>query len=257
MENIRRISKQIFAFFLIMALGIAGLGAAEVEAATNKALRVSYSFNGQNYEKDGDSCGYNNNYGIYVHGTSKKTAIKNLKMSVDIYIPKTALKKNGAIIDVSPYLDCMDSKENYVGYLGGKISLSAVNEDGKVKLYAWDEIQQKNVKSSTYGSCKAGTGAYKSYYVIKIKKVPFTTQMIRENGESVQLGAKDKYTFNMGVSITGENNKGSGKLYIDNMKITSGSKTVVSQDFSKKPKYYGASNKEKELSKSKIKIEKF
>lgn len=257
MERVRKIGKQMVAFFLIVVLGIAGLGGAEVEAAANKALRVSYSFNGQNYEKDGDSCGYNNNYGIYVHGTSKKTAVRSLKMSVDIYIPKTALKKNGAVIDVTPYLDFMDSKENYVGDVVGKITLSAINENGKVKLYAWDETLQKNVKASAYGTCKAGMGAYKSYYVIKVKKVPFSTQMFLENGESVQVGAKDKYAFNMGVSITGENNKGSGKLYIDNMKITSGSKTVVNQEFSKKPKYYGAFNKEKELSKSKIKIEKF
>lgn len=257
MERVRKIGKQMAVFFLVMVLGIAGLGAAEVEAAANKALRVSYSFNGQNYEKDGDTCGYNNNYGIYVHGTSKKTAVKNLKMSADIYIPKTALKKKGAIIDVSLYLDMMDAKENYVGDIRGKISLSAVNEDGKIKLYAWNEETQKNVKAATYGTCKAGTGAYKSYYVIKVKNVPVMNQMNLENGETTTVKNNAKYTFNMGVSITGENNKGTGKLYIDNMKVTSGSKTVVTQDFSRAPKYYGAYNRGKDLAKSKVKIVKF
>lgn len=256
-KQMKNAARRMLVFLLVAVMGIVGLGTASVEAATNKALCVSYSFNGQNYEKNSEECGYNNNYGIWVYGTSKKTAVKNLKMSADIYIPKTALKKKGAIIDVSLYFDMMDAKENYVGDIRGKISLSAVNEDGKIKLYAWNEETQKNVKAATYGTCKAGTGAYKSYYVIKVKNVPVMNQMNLENGETTTVKNNAKYTFNMGVSITGENNKGTGKLYIDNMKVTSGTKTVVAQDFSKAPKYYGAYNRGKDLAKSKVKIVKF
>lgn len=245
-KQMKNAAGKIIAFLLVAVMGIAGLGTLNVEAAANKALCVSYSFNGQNYEENGDECGENNNYGIYVYGTSKKTAVKNLKISADIYIPKTALKKDGAIIDVTPYFDMMDDKGNYVGNMIGKISLSVVNENGKVKLYG-----------ASYGTCKAGTGKYKSYYVLKLKSVPVMEQMFLENGKTITVKKNTKYAFNMGISITGENNKGSGKLYIDNMKVTAGSKTIVSENFSKTPKYYGAFNRGKELSKNKVKIVKF
>lgn len=256
-KQMKNAAGKIIAFLLVAVMGIAGLGTLNVEAAANKALCVSYSFNGQNYEENGDECGENNNYGIYVYGTSKKTAVKNLKISADIYIPKTALKKDGAIIDVTPYFDMMDAKGNYIGNVVGKISLSAVNEKGKIKLYAWNEETQKNVKASSYGTCSAGTGTYKSYYVIKMKNIPVMNQILLENGETANLNKKTKYAFNMCISITGENNKGSGKLYIDNMKVTAGSKTIVNENFSKAPKYYGAFNRGKELSKNKVKIVKF
>lgn len=257
MVKFRKKSNVFLSLFIIMALGITMLMPVRAEAATNKALMISYSFNGQSYEKDGDDCGYNNNYGIFSFGTSKKTVIKNLKMNVDLYVPKAALKENGSIINLNAYLDIVDSKGKYIGYLPGKINLSAVNENGKIKLYAWDEEQQKNTKASVYGSCKAGKGKYKSYYVIKLKKAPFIPQIIDEKDEKITLGAKDKYAFNMGINVAGENIKGSGKLYVDNMKTTSGSKTVINQNFTKKPEFVGSFNKDKDLPKSKIKIVKF
>lgn len=256
-ERVRKIGKQLIAFLLIAVLGVVTFTTANVQAATNKALCFNYSFNGQNWEKNGEECGYNNNYGVWLYGTNKKTAIKKMKLSADIYIPKTALKKKGAIINVTPYLDLMDTKGEYVGGVVGRITLNAVNENGKVKLYAWDEVAQKNVKAATYGSCKAGTGTYKSFYVIKIKNVPVADKMMLENGETQALKASTKYGFNVGVNITGENNKGTGKIYVDNVKAAAGTKTVVNHDFSKEPKYYGVYNRGKDLPKSKVKIVKF
>ena len=190
---------------LIAVLGVVTFTTANVQAATNKALCFNYSFNGQNWEKNGEECGYNNNYGVWLYGTNKKTAIKKMKLSADIYIPKTALKKKGAIINVTPYLDLMDTKGEYVGGVVGRITLNAVNE----------------------------------------------------NGETQALKASTKYGFNVGVNITGENNKGTGKIYVDNVKAAAGTKTVVNHDFSKEPKYYGVYNRGKNLPKSKVKIVKF
>lgn len=256
-ERVKKLGKQVIACLLVAVLGVVTFTTANVQAATNKALCFNYSFNGQNYEKNEEECSYNNNYGVWLYGTNKKTAIKKIKLSADIYIPKTALKKKGAVIDVTPYLDLMGTKGEYVGEVVGRISLSAVNENGKIKLYAWDEVAQKNVKAATYGSCKAGTGTYKSFYVLKIKNVPVADKMMLENGETQALKASKKYGFNLGVSITGENNKGTGKIYVDNVKAAEGSKTVVSHDFSKTPKYYGVYNRGKDLPKSKVKIVKF
>lgn len=254
----KRVMRRVLVFFLVLSFGIIGVGTASVEAATNKALQFSYSFNGQTYEKNGDDCGYNNCYSVWVAGTSKKYAIKNLRMRVDIYIPKTALKKKGSAINASPYLDLLDTKGEYVAWAGGRISISAVNENGKIKLYAWDEVKQKNVKASTYATCKAGTGAYKSYYVLNLKKIPLSGTMLMTDGnESETIKSSTKNSFNLGVNVTGEGSKTSGKIYVDNIKVDSGSKTIVNETFSKTPKWYGVYNRGKDLAKSKVKIVKF
>lgn len=256
-NNSKKLLKGLLVFCLVTAIGVMGLQPLSVQAASNKALSVSYKFNGQSYEKDGDKCGYNNGYSIITYGANKKTAIKNLKFSMDVYIPKKALNKEGASVDVSPYLDLMSTKDEYVGDVISKYTFTAVREDGVVRLYAWDNEKEKSVKASTYASCKAGTGTYKSYYVIKLKNVPFVTKMTKENGKTATIKSSTKYAFNMGFSICGQNTKGSGIMYIDNMKVVSGSKTVVNQDFSKKPKFYNAFNKDKELSSKKVKIAAF
>lgn len=256
-KRVGKIGRQVMTFLLIAVLGVTTLGTASVEAAANKALCVNYSFNGQNYEKNPEECGYNNNYGVCVYGTGKKTAIKKIKVSADLYIPKSALKKKGSVIDVTPYLNLLDSKGEYLGDIVGRITLNAVNENGKIKLYAWDEKAQKNVKASTYGSCKVGTGAYKSFYVIRMKNIPIMDRITLLEGETQELKADAKYSFDVGLSITGENNKGNGKMYIDNIKVTAGSKTIVNYNFSKKPKYYSAFNRGKEMSNGKIKISNF
>lgn len=252
--------KQLSVFFLVVFIGVAGLQPVSVQAAANKALAVSYKFNGQSWEKDGDKCSYNNGYGISVYGTNKKTAIKNLKCSVDVYIPKTALNKKGAAVNLSPYLDLQTIKGEYAEFVGdvvSKISISVVNENGKMKLYAWDNAKEKSVKASAYATCKAGTGKYKSYYVVKLKNVPFVTKMTKANGKTATIKSSTKYAFNMGLSVEGEGNKCSGTLYVDNMKVVSGRKTVVSQNFNKNPNFYAAFNKGKELSSKKIKVKTF
>lgn len=226
------------------------------EAATNKALSISYSFNGQNFEKNGETCGYNNTYTAVMYGTSKKTALKNLKIGAQVYIPKKTLAKNNATVDISPYLDVIGTKDKYVGWLGGRISVSVVREGKKVNVYAWDEVKQKNVKASTYATCKAGTGAYKSYYVVTLKNIGHVGK-IDLDGTMTKIKSTTKYAVNVGINITGENIKGSGKLYLDNVKVSSGKKTVVNHTFSSKPDFYEVFNKDKLISKKKFSIVKF
>lgn len=255
--NMKRWAKRLISLCLgvILVTGAVGVDTVSVAAATNKALKVSYSFNGQG-EKDGDECWYNNGYGVYVFGTDKMTAIKGLKMSVDLYIPKTALKKAGSVVTIGTYLDCNDKKGDYVGDVVGRIEFSVVKEKNKVKLYAWDCLKEKNVGASKYAACKAGKGAYKNYYIVSVKNNPFCdTITIDDKAEAIKKNTK--YGFNMGVSVCGQNNKGTGAFYIDNMKVMSGAKKAANVTFSSKPKFFGAVNRDKALTKSQIKIVKF
>lgn len=263
MEKTIRKKRSFLALLLAMVLGATSLlsTTTEVEAAKNKALQVSYSFKNSSYEKDEEDCRYNNHYGVVVFGTNKKTAVKNLKMSADVYVPKKFLKKKNAMIDLGSYLDLFDTKGNYVGWMGGNIYVTVANENGKIKTYAWNETKGKNVKASSYVSCKAGTGAYKNYYVINLKNIPFQSvfwTVESDADKANKVTSKTKYCINVGIGITGQNYKHSGKLYIDNMKVTSGKKTIVNQTFTKKPTFYGVENRGKYTEKKKsITIVKF
>lgn len=258
-EKLRKMIRKTMAMFMVVCVTVVGFSGITTKAAVNKALSVSYSFNGQSYEKDGEKCGFNNNYTIGMPGTSKKVALSKLKMSCDIYVPKKALKKKQAVVNVNVFLDLLDGKGEYIAGLPGRIFITAVNENGKIQLYNWDEVKEKAVKASKYVTCKAGTGKYKSFYVISLKNLAFSNKMYKEvDGKEVTVGVKSntKYAFNVGINVCGENNKGSGKLYIDNVKVVSGSKKITNIDFSKKVDYWG-SVKEKDITKKKMAIVKF
>lgn len=250
--TMRKAIKRLLAFAMVLAVGTTALGVTEAKAAANKALQVSFSFDGLNDEND--KCWYNNSYAIYVSGSQKAVSVKGLKTSAEIYIPKKVLDKKGGRVNFSTYVDLFDKKGKYAGAINGLISIDVENVDGKLKVFAWDNKKNKSVKVGSYATCKAGKGAYKSYYVIQLKNLPGMEEIFIEEGNTKKLASSAKYSFNMGVSVCGINYKGSGKFYVDNIKTTSGKKTVASQDFTKKPKYYGVVNKDKELKKSKAKI---
>lgn len=252
--TIRKAIRQLLAFCMVLAVGVTALGVTETKAAAkNKALQVSYSFNGMN-DDVGDKCWYNNGYSVVVTGSQKAVSVKGLKTSADVYIPKKMLDKKGARVNLGIYWDLADKEGNYLGAIEGLISIDVTKEKGKIKVYAWDNKKEKNVKVGSYATCKKGTGAYKSYYVIQLKNLPGKDKIVFENGKEKKITSSTKYAFNMGVGVCGINYKGSGKFYVDNIKTTSGKKTVASQNFTKKPAFYGVFNKDKELKKSKVKI---
>lgn len=152
------------------------------------------------------------------------------------------------------YVDVMRKKDVYYGNADGRIGIAAINENGKVKLYAWDNQTEKNVKASKYASCKKGTGAYKDYYIVTLKNVPIMNRISIYDGECVTT----ENPINAGAFICGEGNKTSGTLYFDNVTVTSGSKKVVHYNFSSsKPKFIDVYNKDRKLGSKDVKIVKF
>lgn len=247
----------MLALLLVLSFALSGWGTLRAEAASNKALRFSYSFNGKSGEDGAEKWLYNNNHTIEVSGAAKQTAMKNLTISTDFYIPKSVLSKKGSKITISPCLQLFNTKGKHIGDRFVRMHVTAENVKGKVKLTAWDALKEKDISASKYASIKAGTGKYKSYYVLKLKKIPFMSSYDSVSGKSVKLKSSSKYKFNVGFEIIAANSKSSGKMYIDNVKVLSGTKKIVNQTFSSKPEYYGGYYKNKKMSSKKIAIVNF
>lgn len=259
MGKTKQFMKRTGALLLALAVAATTIGGLEAQAASaNKALSVTYSFNGQSYEKDGEKSDYNNNHSITVAGNSKKAVLKKTKLGMDVYIPKTALKKNNSCVSVSMGLDILDNKGEYMAYLPGRIVLNVVKEQGKVNLYGWDTVSEKDVKAAKYGTCKSGTGKYKSFYVIKMKNISLSDKMLLVGDKGTEkVKANAKYAFNVCASVCGENTKDNGKFYLDNMKVMQGTKAIQSITFSTKPDWFSGFVKGKDMNKKKIAIVKF
>lgn len=253
----KKILKKVFTFLLTVCILISCTSMDTVLAAANRALSVSYSFKKLTWQKDGDKCAQNT-YSIVLPGKTKKTALKDLKMGGVVYIPKKAIKRNESCVNLSFYLDIFNSNEKYIGDVRPRIVITLVNENGKAKLYAWDEVKEKNVKASSYASFKAGKGKYKDYYIVTLKNNPLIQEIVLDGSEKRQkITSKTKYAFNAGICITGEGYKTSGTLYLDELSVTSSGKKILNHTFAKKPAWYCVFNQDKELSKKKVKIVNF
>lgn len=202
---------------------------------------------------------YNNNYTIEVSGPTKQTAVRNLKISTDIYIPKSVLSKKGSKFTVSPHLRLLNTKGKAIGDLYVRMHVTVENMKGKMKLSAWDALKEKDISASIYASIKAGTGKYRSYYVLKLKKIPFMSSYdsLSGNVNAVNLKSSSKYKFNVGYELVAANSKSSGKMYIDNVQVLSGSKKIVNLTFSSKPKICRGYYKGKAMSSKKLFIATF
>ncbi len=124
-------------------------------------------------------------------------------------------------------------------------------------MYGWDNHKQKGIKAGSYATCKAGKGAYKSYYVITLKNIPIINKINtwdEKNKKDVTKTLKStaKYKCNILYSLCGLKTKTKGNMYFDNLKFANGKKTISNVDFNKKPKECFVYNREKEVKKAKI-----
>lgn len=245
--TLKKVIRQFLAVCLILGITVTCCGVNVEAAKANKALGISFSFNGKK------KVGTDNTYVTTVTGTSKTTKIKGTKLSGEIYIPKKALKKN-TTLHVSMGLSLFTSKNKLAGNVSGRYNFVIVNTKGNIGIAGTDNQKNKTITAGSYAKCKAGKGAYKSYYIITLKNIPVM--------EKVTLGKKTsklnngKYKYNIYTSVCSLKTKSSGKMYLDNIKAVCGGKTIANVNFSKAPAYYGVNHKGKALPKSKVKIEK-
>lgn len=255
----KKFMKKILLSLLTVCILLSCIPVDTVLAAGNRALAVPYSFKNLTWEKNGDKCGFENLYSIILPGKEKKSSLKNLKMGAVVYIPKKAIKRKESRINLGLYLDIM-KKDEYIGEISPRVTVVLTNENGKTKLYAWDELKQKDVKASKYASFKTGKGKYKDYYIVTLKNLPLMQEIVMDgdgSGKRVKITENTKYVFNTGLSITGEGYKTSGTLYLNELTVTSSGKKIVNHTFAKKPSFYEVFNRDKALSKKKVKIVNF
>lgn len=136
----------------------------------------SYSFNGKSREDGAEKWLYNNNHTIEVSGTAKQTAVKNLTISTNLYIPKSVLSKKGSKITVSPCLQLLNTKGKAMGDLYVRMHVTAENVNGKMYI---DNVQvlsgTKKIVNLTFSSKPK---IYRGYYkgkAMSSKKISIVT----------------------------------------------------------------------------------
>ena len=220
-------------FALLVILG----SVTSVNAATDKALKLK----GASFSKVTEET--QNHYatrGAELCASLLKTdKIKRsgMKISATVYIPKKALKKAGDQVNVDVYLNLQKTKagknnlkqdtgrENwdyYQGFVETKYDF-ALRLDKNKKLvtvkHQWSRNYQES-KPGNYLSVKESG----NYYVVKLKNVPVTDYYgLKENSP---MDTKTTFILSPSILVL-SNTKGNwkGNLYIDNLKLTSASKT--------------------------------
>ncbi len=266
MLKLKRAVKQFLAACTVMAVAITSFGVAEVSAeAKNKALQISFSFDGKNDDKESEAekAWFNNQYDLMTTSNVKAVKIHGAVMSGQIYIPKTVLEKKDNRVNIGMGMGLFTKEDVYAGDVEGRYNFNIINEDGNnIKVYGWDNLKEKEAKAGSYAACKEGEGSYKSYYVITLKNVPVINKVYVLDEEKQELVPKTlkttaKYKYSTRYSICGLMTKTRGKMYFDNLELTNGKNTISSVDFNKKPESCFVTNKGEKMKSSKVKIVEF
>ena len=165
-----------------------------------------------------------------------------MKFSADVYIPVSALKKNGGQITLDGCLYLQktnlgtDAKkdgriEDWKGLIGFAETrynfYISLKKNGKFELkkHEWDT--DKITDAGKYLSVtKKG-----KYYLIRMINVPFTGKYYKylpkkDDYSYVPMVTQKTYFLSPSVILTSDAKKAwSGNIYVDNLKVTSGTKT--------------------------------
>lgn len=119
-------------FMVVLLAGIlAVMPAVSAQAAANKAARIPVSFNGKKKE---DMVNY---FAVSAGFAKSNTMKKNMKVSSKVYIPQSAIKKNGDMVYVNVFLSAVDfkkgGKRDLLSYTEGKYRIVLCKEKVKLK----------------------------------------------------------------------------------------------------------------------------
>lgn len=208
-------------------------------AAANKSLKLS---NAHFNKAEGSPFGVRG--AELCAGFLKNDKLKKsgMKFSADVYIPVSALKKDGGLITLDGYLYLQKTnlgkdakkdgrREEWNGLLGFAETrydfYISLKKNGKFELkkHEWDT--NKITDAGKYLSVtKKG-----KYYLFRMKNVPFTGKyykfLPKKNDYSyVPIATKKTYFLSPSVLLTSDAKKAwSGNIYVDNLKVTSGTRT--------------------------------
>ena len=242
----------IIARILTIALvfgAVFSVGTLTASAASNKALRMKVSFDGKDTGdgKDNATIWNNNTYSSFACYQNASKISNKIRICGTVYLPKKALSKAYSSIHIAPYLDVTTNTDaqDYLGWLGGRYSIVAFNNGKKVALDVWDNVKEKECSNSKY----AKLTSYNSKYYKLTYNIPVLSKL-DVDGKAVKINTSKKYRLVHGTDITGLGTKQKNiYVYMDDCKITSGSKTLGRITFDKKDyRFSDGSHKDKIIS---------
>lgn len=219
---------KLLAKLLVLTLFVGALAAIPcdtAQAATNKGLRMKVSFNGK---REGDAAYDNNCYGFLAQYTKTSKLKKNMTVSGKVYVPVSALKKNGDIIHINVWEDLItDKKGEYIGSIESNYTIMLIKDGKKLRLAKWNASKEKEEKIGNLATYKKSG----DYYVITLKNVPLENKYRNNKGKKVSLNTKTAYKIAQGISVTGTCSKVSNKyVYVDDRSIKAASTLKITFD---------------------------
>lgn len=205
---------------------LAVVPATQVDAATNKAIKFSASFDGNTISDAGRN---KNTYlaeALYTKKQAKLT--KSMTAQATVYIPTSLLDGINERFYLAPYVVMYDNLLQYAGTVFDKTSYIMVLHDGNsVNAYAVGSDNKYNLKTPCSYAKVTKSG---KYYKVTLK-IPMDSKYYK-NGKSSAIKTNKKYNISVGVEIFGAATKGKGTIYVDDLKVNT--KPSISINFSKK-----------------------
>ncbi|MBR1692043.1 MAG: hypothetical protein IJ711_04635 [Lachnospiraceae bacterium] len=204
----------------------------QADAASNKALRMKVSFTGDKYTGDEahDAAIYpKNGYSMGVSFQEAKPT-KSMKMSADVYVPVSALKKDGDNVEINMYVNITEG-ETYIGDVNSKYNFELRKEGKKIVVKKYDPAKDKESSAGKLASVKKSG----KYYVVKLKNIALnkTATQWNEDGTSTQIKIPTGNCWlNGNVEVIGTCSKSSGYVYADNLQLKA--KKTIKITFDKK-----------------------
>jgi hypothetical protein len=139
-----------------------------------------------------------------------------MKLSVKVYVPASALKKNWDRVYVNTGIDLENSKNGkYAGTISSRYPVILIKDGKKIQVELYDSVTDRNIKAGKLASCKKSG----KYYMITINNMPLRNVVSKDEKES-KINTKTKYNIIQGVAITGVCSKSSGYIYVDDIKFS-------------------------------------
>ncbi len=223
----------LVALFLILFLS-----AGAITKAAEKALIFPVEFTTNQESKAWDK----NHTHIFLSSESgKKNLSTKMKISFDIYVPRSLMKKKGIVLTLSPSLALFDNAWIWESNVHPQLEDINITKRGAGYRYSfYDPSKKKDVYRKKYVSFKK-CGKYTK---ISVKKLPLLNYGKTDSGKKkIKNNMKRKTEFNL--SVVGCR-KGKAMLYIDNVKVHSGNKLIISDSLNKEKYSYAEINRTKE-----------
>lgn len=191
------------------------LPSANVSAATNKAARLSVTFDGKKEKAEGDWDKHVYSIDAWLPKTMKVKS--GMTVSYKLYIPVTLLKTEGDSLDICMDLTLLTKKKT--GYQGvGSINksrwLTLTKQGKKVVGSIYNETLDKEEKFSKYGTLKKSG----KYYIITMKDVLGKYYYDYATQKDKKINTKTTYTIIQSLVIHGTG-KFSGYVYLDEYSV--------------------------------------